>query len=461
MANPLFLLLDSDLIQKLIDRLDHLIGLEAAKELFARGNVLSPMSRHPISCVLTFGTHETHIKATNFALANLLFGNKLVGLPEMWISVLYFVIQKVPYLSENVPFMKTFENHMIHRMKGMPTNMMLTGLPVDPLLKCPIDIAIWYCVVSPFIVNNTTNVDDACNCLCSFGPTAKYLLQLTDVLGYPYDKEWTLHQMSLYKAFAWMMNEEKAHTQWRNLLCAQYQNSLVLSNGKIILLDGPACDTKPSLPSFKATDQAPEPLLGELIALASFVDHNKTTNSVMIPLKPFGVEIPSWKKNYSYEIDQFSTLHPELSPKTFCPYVIDRKTKKHWLDCVVENFGSRYISLYNYFIRFVTELDRYPEMEEFIEYVANKQANREDGNAVDTLPAGALFFVKDVFANYEKVLGKNFVDVPPHQFKSVTGFSRSRIEQAILDGSNGPPVEGNRDSNALEATNLDSFWTLE
>lgn len=439
MTNPLIVLNDPTLIAKLKDRIDHLVGLEVAKELFKDNQPKSPFTRAQISCALTFDLNHTHMKSTNYTLANLFFGNKLVGIPEMWLYVLYHTISQIPYLSSEMNFMESFKTNMLHRMKTHTTNITLSGLPIEPLMKCPIDIAIWFCVNSPHIINNQTEEDDARNRLRSFGATSKYLLSLTDMFNYPYDKEWTNHRLCLYKAFAWMMNEEKNNTSWRTLLRAQYQNSLTLDDGTILLLDGAPSNPIPNLPNFKVNPDSPELTIQELLKLESLTDRTKTIGVVMIPLNFKPLDVPEPKTNYGYppEYTPINDIEPDLSPNTFRPVIIDRKLRKHWLICSEQKYGplNKQLSNYNYFIKYVHEFNAYPDKQTYLKYIATKQANKEE-NSMDTLPKHIIIFTDNAFANYETVLGPNFKNVTPHKFKYVTYDSMPKLDRARLDGSN-------------------------
>lgn len=439
MTNPLIVLNDPTLISKLKDRIDHLVGLEVVKELFKDNQPKSPFTRSQISCALTFDLNHTHMKSTNYTLANLFFGNKLVGLPEMWLYVLYHTINTIPYLSSEMNFMESFKTNMLHRMRTHTTNITLSGLPIDPLMKCPIDIAIWFCVNSPHIINNTTNEDDARNRLRSFGATTKYLLNLTDMFNYPYDKKWTNNRLCLYKAFAWMMNEEKNNTSWRKLLRAQYQNSLTLDDGTIIFLDGPITSTPPDLPNFQITQNSPQLTIQELLTLESLTDRTKTIGVVMIPTNFTPLQIPSPKTNYGYN-PNFSPENdeePTLSPNTFRPVVIDRKLRKHWLACSEQKYGpiNKQLSNYNYFIKYVHEFNAYPDKQTYLKFISSRQANKEE-NPMDTLPKHILIFTDNMFKNYESILGPDFKNVSPEKFKYVTYDSMTEINRAQLDGSN-------------------------
>jgi len=433
MTSPLMMLDNPELVQKLIGRLDHLVSLAAFKELLKQSALVkSPITRDPISSIVSVGSEKTHLKATNFALADLFFGKKLVGQPELWLAVLYFALQKVEYLRENKEFMGAYTKSMVQRMETKNTNITLTGLPVDPLIKTPIDIAVWYCVVSPHVVGNTSPVDDARNRLRSFGNAAKYLVELVELFGYPYDKAWTLHQMKRYKAFWWMMKEEKDHSDWRMKLRAQWQNSLTLSDGTLVMLDGIAGDKKPALPNFEIP-------LEELVGLSKLVDQNKKTNDVQIPSK-LDIAIPKPVTNYCYpdNLSDEDALSPTpICPQTYRPYTVDRKQKLHWKICTEKRWGplDKQISNYNYFIRYVHEMDDFPTQEEFIKYTASKQANRES-NAMDTLPKKQVLFVKKMFEDFEEVLGKNLANVTSHDFKVRTYQSMREVDRLQMEGSN-------------------------
>jgi len=446
LTNPLMVLANTDLVQKIRARLDHPVGLDAAKELFSRGNVKSIYTRRPVSCALALGDHKSHTVATNFALARMFFGDKLVGLPELWLAVVYFVVESTTYLVETEGFTDIFRACMLRRMKRQQTNMTLTGLPVEPMIKVPIDIAVWYCVVSPHVVGNWTGDDDARNRLRSFGLAAPYLVRLVELLGYPYDRAWTLNQLSLYKAFSWMMREENDNSQWRKLLRAQHQNSMRLDDqyATIVLLDGEATVDKPALPSdFRCCPEAEAVSLPELLALSKLVNRQKSVNTVSLPrnLPVDANSVPAAVYNYAYHLHSeadYSQFQPELCRFTLRPVVMDRRRRLHWTACAVEIFGplDRQISLYNWFIKYVMENGAYPTRSGFIAFLSSKQANREDGKAKDTLPANILYQVDIVFQNYENVLGVGFADVTPLEFKTTAYASMREVDRVELDGSN-------------------------
>lgn len=435
-TNPLLFLLDPALLTALGERLDHLVGLDAMKVLFTRGQVVSPFTRRHISSALTFGSDAAHAKATNVALADLFFGNgKLVGQAELWLAVVYFAIthkRVAPYLDESGAFVAAFESHLVQRMRRAKTNLTLSGFPIAPHVKAPMDIAVWYCVASPFFADAQK---EPTNRLRDFNATASYLIGLVDLLNYPYKKEETRHWMNLYHAFAWLMSQAKtADSQWRERLRAQYQNSTTANNGAVlVLLDGPATEaSRPRLPEFGLS-------LDVLLGLAAMVDVSKKTNAIYMPYAPAALAVPPSVWNYAYPVVRLSDdFMPDLSPCTYRPVVIDRAARQHWAVCSVARYGplKKQVSLYNYFIRFAEDHVRYPaSQDEFIVYLARKQAAREDDRAMDTLPAHIRSFVDELFRNYERVLGAGFANVPVAEFIAVTNASRPEDRRKVKDGS--------------------------
>jgi hypothetical protein len=85
-----------------------------------------------------------------------------------------------------------------------------------------------------------------------------------------------------------MMKSEKDNAPWRDLIRAQYQNSLTLSDGNIVLLDGPAslAEAIPPLPDFSVSigdASSYTPTLGEVVALAHLADRSKTIGVINVP----------------------------------------------------------------------------------------------------------------------------------------------------------------------------------
>lgn len=435
MTNPLLVLDNLDIMNRLADRLGHLVGCDSLTPLFK--NPVSPFTRRPItSAFIPFfpedkNDRSQYNKANMFALADLFFGKKLVGDTGLWMGVLYLAISRIGRFAEDKDFMMTLKTFLCNFWKSHVTNITLSGLPIAPMMKAPTDIALWFCVASPDIMNKNNLEDDASNRLRSFGASSKYLLELVDVLGYSYDKPWTVQRLDIYRAFNWMMTQSKdPNSNWRTIIRAQWQNHYCFPDGTVVLLDGPANKTLPLPDALKSLN------LDLILSLMQYVDKTKTANSIMLPRDLPLVNVPPAKTNYGYP-DNYPICSVPICPATFRPYVNDTRDKKYWKTRSESMYGplDKQISNYNYFIQFVFAHSRFPQSkQEFIVWVLEKQKNKEH-NPVDTLPKYEMEFVDGLFADYEAVLGPNFSETSPEEFKKRVWMSMRETERAKLDGS--------------------------
>ncbi len=452
--NPLFVLYNIELVEKIKSRIDHLFGLTSVKKLFESRNIRSPFTMAPISSALSFGIDPSHIKSTNFAMADLFFGKKLVGQKELWLILLYNIIIKIPYINNNTDFIKKYQEHIIHRVKNVRTNITLSGIgSLHPLIKVSMDLGIWYCVMSPWILEDEEN--DCANRLRYFGETAIYLMDILDMLHYPYDKK-ALTLIKIYRVFSWFMKEEKNGSNWRSVLKAQYQNSITLTNNKsenksetksksdyqstgiVILLDGPpVLENIPRLPKFinefLSESSVHSLTFGHLLTLEKMVDGSKTTMDIKIGLNLAPTEVKAVTN-----FDQTNKLKNRpminISKETLRPEYIDKQNGKYWFECAQEIYGKKFISLDNYFIRYVTEKLKYPSANDFICYISSKEANKEHEPS-ETLPMFIQKSVDGLFDRYEKVLGKKFSECSVEQFIKITQISRNKDVREQMDGS--------------------------
>ncbi len=400
--------------------------------------------------------------ATNFALSEIFFGNgKLLGPPALWLAVLYFCIQKSDRFKNtdndedmntesNATFMEAFKAVLIRRLKSDSSYITLSGPQSDtkPLIRSPLDIAIYYSAISPKFYEHGKN-----NRLRNI--ITEYHLKLLDLLGYPYDREWTLHQMTDYRVFEVMMREEKsqAASHLRNWLRCLYQNSIRLEDGSIILLDGKS-SLYQDLESFrvrvdlvektdlnkddvylyqlsltdsdnkqrltlklidartldKTSDEYLESLsIPELLALEKLLDKDKKAGDIAIPNELPVEDIPKPKKNYGYSLkeqeikDIMSSI--SLSPQTMRPLLINEKNK-HYRQVAEEKFGcpiNKQLSIFNYYQRFVQEKEIFPSEDDLIRYMADKESNKEIIPR-NTLPKYVRVMVRELIEIYASVI---------------------------------------------------------
>lgn len=447
---PLALLNDPLLVTRVCSRFGHVLGHGTVAGLFKRNpSPISPQTREPIVSVLLpcipsgDEDRKIYVKANVHALGSIFFGDKLVGNAGLWLAVVWRCLETLSRFSEDTPCMDLFKKHLVQDWKLRTSNITLSGLPIEPMVKAPLSISMWYGLASFDVVTNMGQLvlpkDDERNRLRAMGEAAVHLIPCVELLGYSFDKEVIVHMMEMYRVFGWMMTEEKKpDSQWRLYIRAQWQNSICFLESKnIVLLDGPVTERPIHLlPEFVRSIP-----LGVLISLMQLVDKTKKTNEIFLPRVIGEDKVPDAVTNYGYpEISQDWIRAPiPICPETCRPYVIDRKEKKKWNECAEKRYGPLQGQCCNfkYFIDFVFQKDRYPlTIEEFMLYVAEKQAHRAE-NPLNTSPKYQLQFVTGLFADYEAVLGKNFGQVSVAEFKKRAWAGLREVDRASLDGSAG------------------------
>jgi hypothetical protein len=366
----------------------------------------------------------------------------LLGNPDLWTVVVYYIAkQRVTYLNENQDLMNSFGAHLKYRLMKHKTNLGLSGLPDFPLMKVPVAAALWYCVASGDIYAEKNHAQDR---LRAFGGVGEILVHMLDVLGLPYDKEYTQDRLRLLRVFGWMMSQKQNKAKLLDLLRSYYQNYVYLAEKeRFIFLDGPEPKERdpkaPVLPEF--TNGVP---LEVLLTISNLIDPLKKSGDVIIEkyVAPTRVH---FKKNYGYpnnwkkeEVDE--RVHKvAICPMTLRPYYIDPIKHKLWEQCVEELWGcslDKTISLKNYYIRFVLDNNKFPDRDEFIEYIYDKQRNKES-NPCDTLPQYTIAFVDDTIEQMDAARKiheeKTGVKITPEKYKSIVEKSRNREEREKIE----------------------------
>lgn len=213
MNNPLLFLRYPHLVNKLISRFDHIVGLNTVVNLFSSNQkAISPFTRKALSSALTFHPSEIHHKSNDFTMATLLFGTKLVGNKELWFIVFYHILSDIAllpsYLKTKIGDYKSqLDNYVKDRLITRYCNITLSGLSIFPLMKVPAHIALWYCVVSPWVLSPVDYASPSEDRLRELSSSMCYILPILDLLGYYFNRKLVCRYISLYNGFYWLRNK--------------------------------------------------------------------------------------------------------------------------------------------------------------------------------------------------------------------------------------------------------------
>jgi hypothetical protein len=506
--NPLLILDNSTLINRLSQIIDMDIGIHAARRMQLNSGdsdtyseldacktskskklFLSPTTRRELGSFLSLENQPKHRIATRHALSEIFFGNnKLVGLSALWLAVVYFFLKEHRYNSEDensVKLMNAFKGYLIECLKSTPSRITLSGdAAIQPFSKCPLDLAIYYCVISPFIDGYEGGPSNRLRHIIT-----EYHLKLLDLLGYSYDREWTLHQITRYRVFELMMREEKKpNSQLRNWLRCPFQNSMRLEeDGRIVLLNGKSTLNPASLRvRIKSVDKKdlgdqgnndylhefPLPKLAnkdegsngerltlelidatalnersdeylkslsipELFALEKLLDKTKTTAKIIIPNDLILGSIPKPINNYGYPVENeqlYKSINHKVSPITMRPPMVDA-SGEYWKLASEKKLGCKpeqQLSVYNFYQNYVRDKRDHPSKNNLIRYIADKQA-RKMGPLKYTLPKNIEYIVEKVISDYSEAMGKS--KLSPDRFIEKVDQSSDIAKRFELDNS--------------------------
>ena len=339
------------------------------------------------------GLSEDHCKAGNWALANVLFGNKLDGNVDLWYAVLLIMITtgKQRSLARFRKYLPHMQAHMVHRMKTHLAYISLQGTPEYPTKRVHLDEAIWFVLSS-----NAVGLDLVRTHLAHIDS----LLMLNDLMATAtitansISKSYQLPSSSqtfidktkvLMSTLSWV--EVDRYTP-PNYIRALYQKALWLNSTSLdlsdtgaptgtgtapireqyVFLDGPATpeqvtEVRAKLrPQYSLVDDATIVKLCDII-----IKSDLSTKNIQIPADTKPITLPSpvtkWPGNNQ------SAVIP-ICPATCRPYSIDLDTGLPWTERAKAVYGvddhKQLFSGNALFGRYTVEYNKYPSPQEFL-----------------------------------------------------------------------------------------------
>jgi len=174
--NPFLLLESKEYINKIQNRLDHFIGKKSARQVCTTQS--SPFTRKKISSFIPF--NKNNDKLLEKSMSDIFFNNRLPRQPILWLAIVYLVCKQTKYLNENIKFMSIFEKFLTRKFENTMYYITLSEEPIEPIIKCPLDIAFWYCLISSEI----WPIDDNRNRFNFFGSSIKWIIELINITAF-------------------------------------------------------------------------------------------------------------------------------------------------------------------------------------------------------------------------------------------------------------------------------------
>ena len=144
---PLRLLLFPELVEKTKTLISHAIGIKTFVNLNKNNsdciNFKNPYTRNNVSGLIALGQHESHFKATNFALYQMFTSGKQIGNADMWLAAIYLVVKEISYLSETL---ELFYQYLEFRWNYNTSYASLSGNGMLINTSLSIKTALWFVI---------------------------------------------------------------------------------------------------------------------------------------------------------------------------------------------------------------------------------------------------------------------------------------------------------------------------
>lgn len=451
-SNPLNVLRFPDLVARIKDHLDGISGMRFAAQYqhttphttpnttpdssprSSPGNsprtslashTTSPFTRRPlIHGGLYLANSDEGVLATNWTLAQLTTGGKLLGCPALWGVVVWYLLASDKQRWGDA-CVDVANDHLKHRAFANRCKLGMSGMQNAVLVDCPLAVSLWYVVNSGDWFDSDSSLDR----LRELWPVAGALTSALDVLGLAYDAEYITTRVAVYRAFHALMRSKESIADVQRAVRCQYQAHL--KNG--VFLDGPPSSVHVALPSYlSGLDLC---AVVELVQLVADNVHKKP-GAVAVPRTLGSAGVPAPKVNWgAAENDPNNHEALDICPATLRPYSTVGGVK--WEVLSRAKYGvleQEQISAYSLYIRYMQSKGAYPEDDplDFAQYCLKNVMNRE-AHPKDTLPASFEIICEELFAGYARAYGSarpSVTDALEIMAKSMNRDQRLAMEQA-------------------------------
>jgi hypothetical protein len=404
---PLNALNYPDVVERIKGKLDHPVSLRAYRASALSDNPIevSPFTRATVHGGLTLAPNAEHAAATNWTLARVIAGGKLVGNADLWYAVVWLLVANghIPYLA---PIEPQLREHMIYRLRNHTTFIALTGLPELPTTRVKLATAIWYVFAA-----SALDLPPRREPLRAHVFHAAPLERLRELTGYalpPGCDEHYARLRALMTMLSWVKRDRFALPE---AVIALTQAAIEIDPSSVgqavcdresrvprwIPIDGKATDAQRAAVRATLPPACRDLSIPEITSLAALVDPSKSLGDIELPFygaPPVAIaSIVGWRL---YGLEPVPSSPVRICAATCRPYyqVTPLAT---WKDASMSLYGdvSQQHSTNEQYGRFVQKYTAYPTRDEFLVYLYNRDIAH---GAHKTLPAAILQFVDETFA---------------------------------------------------------------
>jgi len=392
--NPLNIIGNEEIKQKIVKRLGHCIGIKLTnkckKDPFTRADIIGTI---PLTT-----SNEQHNEVGSHGLFKLFTNSKKMGNPNLYYIILWQIIvveKRCEYLNEYYDYIT---NHLKFRLSKATTYISLCGLPDFNRTIVPMDVAMYYIINGPeinkiILRKHIFNIDVILNIIMN---VFKYEV-----------KQKIIKHINLERTLLSMLSQIKKNPVIfkRKMKCLI--NSHIIVDDEYIPVDKIANEKELNEIMKTFPDYYNSHKYNELVYLSTLVNSNYSAGDIQL----------EYNKEIKYDIEFKNDWSEKYIIPTINPLEISLKTFRivynpNWKELAVnDNFVSvdNQISAYNDYIKFFLRFQHFPTFNEFAKYIYNKykKALHKDFNniyiEVSTSYKKVREYIEDNNLTYEDV----------------------------------------------------------
>ncbi|XP_038220885.1 uncharacterized protein LOC119838829 [Zerene cesonia] len=426
MECPLFLVNDKDISGSI----GYFYTLNVYKQLLANDVKTDPRTRKPFHGGIVLTSTDQFDKYNDYIISATYFDCKKINYN---VGLFYYVLWKncenKEWMDKNV--VEHFKKYAMRRISETVCKIGLSSLPLDPPENTSLLSALWYCVeLSSYIFKNDPQ-NFQHERLRMFHGVARYMIEILKHFQYDLDHESISKRRELISNVMILKRIPKQREKIYYFL----ENIFKTEEGFLISeIEKPFNIYKLNYLKYDHRNILRDEVVDEVVHLSNYVHFLHYVGDL--------------------EASKAGKGTFEICEKTFRPYfVIDRNTSfyeelvKSTRKVVIKNDGDndkievayepidklefdRILSLYKLFIDCVKDLEKYPTLVEYIEFIQKRKKFHED--IVTIFPPNVYLDIENVYDNYQKIVNNVSVEEFIKACEScVNRFARIKEEERV------------------------------
>ncbi|XP_047998229.1 uncharacterized protein LOC125235707 [Leguminivora glycinivorella] len=416
---PLYLLNDSDISESI----GYFYTLNVYKQLLTNTNKTEPRTRRPFHGGLVLIDTDEFDKYNDYILAATYLDFKKINYN---VGLFYYILWKncenKEWMDRNV--VEQFKKYAMKRISRTVCKIGLSGLPLDPTHVTSLPTALWYCVELSSILFKNDPINFNHERLRMYYGVADYMIEILKYLDYDLDMESiekrkdVIRHVMILKRIPTDREKlyyliERIFKKVNGFLISEIENPC-----NIIKLTYLNLDHKTMIGDDAFNDDEVVHL-NDYVHLLYFIHDDTKVGINEKTFRPF------------FTIDNNKSFYAELF-KVTKNAVINNDSDTDKINITYNAIDSlefdRLLSLYNLFIKCVTDSDKYPTLDEYTEYILKRK--KYHGDLINIFPPNVIKQIDEVYSLYQHIITK----VDFNEFINVCKTYVSRIQRVKKEG---------------------------